>query len=94
MAAQPAKTVTVAALAGAAFAVAYKATTKYLSNDEDETPKSLDDSTKLDESTASSSDQSQSQNASTLAVASCIEAPWREMPLARASTANLRAARL
>ena len=54
MAAQPAKTVTVAALAGAAFAVAYKATTKYLSNDEDETPKSLDDSTKLDESTASS----------------------------------------
>ena len=30
MAAQPAKTVTVAALAGAAFAVAYKATSKYL----------------------------------------------------------------
>ncbi|CAH0371483.1 unnamed protein product [Pelagomonas calceolata] len=54
MAAQPAKTVTVAALAGAAFAVAYKTTSKYLSNDEDETPKSLDDSTKLDESTASS----------------------------------------
>ncbi len=52
MAAQPAKTVTVAALAGAAFAVAYKATTKYLTKEE-ETPKSLDDSTKLDESTAS-----------------------------------------
>jgi len=52
MAAQPAKTVTVAALAGAAFAVAYKATSKYLTKNEDE-PKSLDQSV-LDESTASS----------------------------------------
>ena len=52
MATQPAKTVTVAALAGAAFAVAYKATSKYLTKNEDE-PKSLDQSV-LDESTASS----------------------------------------
>ena len=53
MAAQPAKTVTVAALAGAAFAVAYKATSKYLTNEEEDAPKSLDQSV-LDESTASS----------------------------------------
>ena len=53
MASQPAKTVTVAALAGAAFAVAYKATSKYLTNEEEDAPKSLDQSV-LDESTASS----------------------------------------
>ena len=43
------------------------------------------------ERTASSSDQSQSQNASTLAVASASEPPCLEMPFARASTASRRA---